>query len=373
MKTRYASAERSPESVIYELFGLVNSVPFVHELLDKTTEIMFVLNKNRQVVFTNKAFLDFIGITDIKDVLGKRPGEALTCEHAEKVSGCGTTEFCITCGAVNAILESQKNDSEVKEECLLSVKGGKSFELSVIARPFSYENEKFTFFTAKDISESKRKSALERIFFHDILNLASGIYSIIDLFKDGTIDDLPEEMLEMLHRSSSDMVKEISDYRTLMMAERNELRVVNNLLITSNLIEDITKLYEKACISRGIELAVREDSVTAELRSDPSLLKRIIINMVKNALEASANGDRVTIWCEKRDDGVAFKVNNPAVMPEDVRTQVFRRTFSTKPSGSGLGTYSMKLLGESYLGGKVTFSSKDGEGTTFEAYIPFRK
>mgnify|MGYP001157998204 CR=1 FL=1 len=371
METRYASAERTPDNLIYELFSLVNSVPFVQELLDKTTEIMFVLNKDRQVVFTNKAFMDFIGITDIKKVLGKRPGEALTCEHAEKVSGCGTTEFCITCGAVNAILASQKNDSEVHEECLLSLKGGGSFELSVITRPFDYKNEKFTFFTAKDISESKRKNVLERIFFHDIMNLASGIYSVIDLFKDGTIDDLPEEMLQMLHSNSSEMVKEIESYRTLMQAERKELNVHPESVGTEKLISTVVALYEKTCERSGIILKVMNNSAQKELYTDPSLLKRILINMIKNAIEASGKGDQVSVWCEGTGDGVVFKVNNPRVMDDNVRTQVFRRTFTTKPSGSGLGSYSMKLLGESYLKGKVSFKSKKEEGTTFEVFLPY--
>jgi signal transduction histidine kinase len=51
-------------------------------------------------------------------------------------------------------------------------------------------------------------------------------------------------------------------------------------------------------------------------------------------------------------------------MPENVRAHVFQRSFSTKGSGRGLGTYSVKLLTES-MGGRVWFDSTAGEGTTF--------
>ena len=371
METRYAPAARTPDDIIFELFGLVNKVPFVQELLDKSTDLMLILNENRQVVFTNRLFLDFIGVTDINQVLGKRPGEAVRCIHAEDLSGCGTTEFCITCGAVNAILGSQTSGTEVREECLLSVKGGVSVELDVIARPFDYHGRRFTFFTAKDISESKRKSALEKIFFHDILNLASGIYSVIDLFKDGTIDDLPEEMLDMLHKSSFDMVKEINDYRTLILAERGELKAMPKTLNAGTMLKDVAEIYSAAGTGRGVRIQVREDSCSCDMKTDPSLLKRILINMLKNAMEASGRGDKVTVWCEAGDKDIVFCVNNPAVMTEDVKTQVFRRTFTTKATGSGLGTYSIKLLGENFLKGRVNFTSEEGEGTTFRVALPY--
>ena len=59
------------------------------------------------------------------------------------------------------------------------------------------------------------------------------------------------------------------------------------------------------------------------------------------------------------------------VMPEDTQMQVFQRSFSTKAaSGRGIGTHSMKLFGERYLGGKVAFTSRESEGTTFTLTLP---
>ena len=230
--------------------------------------------------------------------------------------------------------------------------------------------ERFTFFTAKDIGDSKRKTALERIFFHDILNLASSIHMVIDLYSEGEIDELSDEVITMLRRSSSDMMQEIEAFRALVSAEKNELIIQPKLLVSSDLIEEVAMLYKKSCESHGMILEIKDGSLSAELSTDPSLLKRILINMIKNAIEASGKGDIISVWCEKAEDGVVFKVNNPAVMTENVRIQIFKRSFTTKESGTGLGTYSMKLLSENYLGGSVDFSSKEGEGTTFKVFIP---
>jgi signal transduction histidine kinase len=57
-------------------------------------------------------------------------------------------------------------------------------------------------------------------------------------------------------------------------------------------------------------------------------------------------------------------------MEDETIHQVFQRSFSTKGSNRGLGTYSMKLLGENYMGGKISFESIIGKGTTFYFDLP---
>ena len=68
---------------------------------------------------------------------------------------------------------------------------------------------------------------------------------------------------------------------------------------------------------------------------------------------------------------MAFLVHNPGAMPEEVQEQIFQRSFSTKAkNGRGVGTYSIKLFTEKYLGGRVSFTSTEHEGTTFTVVLP---
>ena len=57
-------------------------------------------------------------------------------------------------------------------------------------------------------------------------------------------------------------------------------------------------------------------------------------------------------------------------MSQEAQLQVFQRSFSTKGRGRGLGTYSVKLLSERYLGGRVSFSSTPEAGTVFRLFLP---
>lgn len=71
-------------------------------------------------------------------------------------------------------------------------------------------------------------------------------------------------------------------------------------------------------------------------------------------------------------NNIVFWVHNPSVIPLEVQLQLFQRSFSTKGLGRGIGTYSVKLLTEKYLGGKVYFKSNEDEGTTFYVELPFK-
>ena len=105
-------------------------------------------------------------------------------------------------------------------------------------------------------------------------------------------------------------------------------------------------------------------------KSDPVLLGRVLINLLKNALEAEEPGAVITLGCRQTEGRIEFWVQNPRVMPREVQFQLFHRSFSTKGENRGLGTYGAKLLTERYLGGELTFTSQDGQGTVFKVSLP---
>jgi sensor histidine kinase regulating citrate/malate metabolism len=106
------------------------------------------------------------------------------------------------------------------------------------------------------------------------------------------------------------------------------------------------------------------------IRTDPPVLRRIIGNMVLNAMEAVAIGDAVQVRCCCLAGCIRIEVSNQGEMVPDIQLMVFKRSFSSKAaSGRGIGTYSMKLFGEHYLGGTVGFSCANGQ-TTFFIELP---
>ena len=370
LPTQFAPAERASETEVRQQSLSFLEGPLSSRVLDSVNDIVLVLNKERQVVFANRALLDFLEMKEMDSVCGLRPGEVLDCVHSfEGEGGCGTTEFCSTCGAVRAILASQEGKEDVQECRITRRRDGEALELLVRAVPFHADSKSLTFFSATDISHEKRRRALERIFFHDILNTAGGLRGFAELLMNAEQNE-SREYKEMVYQLTDRLIEEIMAQKELTAAEHNELSVHPYFIGSIQLLREIVTLYRNHDVAGGRQLLIDPAVQDVSFVSDETLLRRVIGNMVKNALEAANPGETVTLGCESQGEKVRFWVHNPNCMSNDTRLQIFNRSFSTKGVGRGLGTYSIKLLTERYLQGKVSFTTSPEHGTTFTATYP---
>jgi len=93
--------------------------------------------------------------------------------------------------------------------------------------------------------------------------------------------------------------------------------------------------------------------------------------MIINALEATHENGEVKIWLEHQDNTLSFYVWNDQEISQEISRRIFQRNFSTKKqAGRGVGTFSMKFLGEKILGGQVSFTTSSTKGTIFRFFIP---
>ncbi len=370
LPTQYAPAERASTEYLERQIEYFRSIPLQCEVLNAVPGIVVILNGNRQIVFANRALINFVESLKDGSPLGKRPGEVLHCTHAlESEGGCGTTEFCRNCGAVRAILASQKGNANVRE-CLISRVGDLNpLELSVSATPITLSEEMYTIFAVTDISHEKRRRALERIFFHDVMNTAGGLNLYLEMFEKVNPQE-HEEFKSTMGVLTRQLIDEIKAQRDLAAAENNEMKVTPTLINSLNFIQKQCEIYRDLTLVENLTIRIDSNAARVTLTSDATILGRVLGNMIKNALEASLTDNTVTVGCNQQTGQVAFWVHNSTFIPRDVQLQMFQRSFSTKGLDRGLGTYSMKLLGEQYLHGKVEFTTSREEGTTFRLIIP---
>ena len=368
MNTKYAPAERAPISDVLISKSKLEQLPFINEIFCSLSYIFCIFNEQRQIVFVNDVMLKSLGVDNVNKVLGKRFGEAFSCLHStDEEGGCGTSEYCRYCGAIDSILKSKRSMEKVTEECrvkrIVNEKES-AIELEVTSTPFVYEDEHFTIFSVIDITDRKRRGLIERIFFHDILNTAGSLSNIFELLEEVEEQDKPE-LLTIASSLSQQILDEITTQRLILQAENSSLIVNNQRINSLEFLEVVDKdlKYHEVAVDKVIVLDRSSDSV--DFVSDPVILRKIINNMVKNALEATPSTGTVSLMAKRIGDKFRISVHNETFMPPEVEKQVFMRSFSTKGVQRGLGTYSMKILGEQYLGGKVNFTTDISDGTTF--------
>ncbi len=368
--TQFAPADRADDSQIEIDAAYFKRFPMLEQLLNAVPDIFIVVNAQRQIIFANYLVLEQLGIQAAQRVVGTRPGEAIQCQHAENdTGGCGTSEACKTCGALKAFMISLNGRKNV-QECRITQKDGTALDFSVWATPITIEGHLFSVFTLKDISHEKRRRALERIFFHDLLNTAGVITGFLDLVNEAANEDELQSYLGQIRDSATRLIGEINAQKQLASAENDELDPLFVRLDALALLEQIKMMYARNPLAENRRIEIATNSENIVFTSDHTLMGRVLGNLVKNALEASQPGETVTLYCGPCEEGVEFSVHNPLFMPRRVQLQVFNRSFSTKGPGRGLGTYSIKLLTERYLGGKASFTSDKKSGTTFIVRYP---
>ena len=368
LSTQFAPPERKPSQAILQQSDVLSGAPLLTRALEAMPTLCAILNKERQIVFANSAFLRALGVEDLSSVRGLRPGEALDCIHAfERHEGCGTTEFCRTCGAVKSILSAEQGTESVQECRIIRRNNPDSLDLRVWTTPISFDGETYTMFTAADISHEKRRAVLERIFIHDIVNTAGAILGCSELLEEGSAED-SDKFRKRIQILAARLMEEVDAQRQLIAAERGDLSVNPSPVETLELLDEIATQYGSNARKRLIRISPAAKSVS--FRSDRVLLRRVVGNLLKNALEASSEGQTISIGSGEAEDRVEFWVHNPGTMERDVQLQIFQRSFSTKGVGRGLGTYSVRLLTQRYLKGTVSFSSSPEEGTTFRVTYP---
>lgn len=353
-----------------ELNEMFQQEELLSQLLEDSRAAIIVVDQHRHVVFASQVVLDLAGATDIRQALGRAPGDIFQCINANR-SGCGKDENCCDCGAFLAIrngLHGQDTDIE----CYMSIEADNKFmakDFFVHAVPLWYKGEQYAILSLQDIGHEKRRRAFERIFFHDIINTVSAVKGLLQLLHED-LDGEHKELLDTVLPHFKLCVDEIKAQRKLMDAENSELELTIEPFSILELLQGLAALMRQSAHCSGKEIRVRADLGLERLYSDRVLVHRVYMNLLKNALEATAKGGTIHLELAEQDSGFVLHVANPTYMPESVQHQIFHRSFSTKGPGRGLGTYSIHLLCTNYLHGRVWFESHPDTGTVFSVFLP---
>lgn len=344
---------------------------FAMAFIDSVPNAAFILNSNREIVLYNKALVDIVSDTLKNRILGCRPGELLHCGNAQ-TSRCGESPSCPQCGAQLALITAFSGEVGTEECMLLSDSNGMivSYTLKVTAAPFVLDDDFFCIVHLVDISDRKNKEVVEKIFLHDLMNAVNGISGAGSLLKEDAVKESTRELAGMVVDRASFMANEINAHRLFISAENNHLEIQHDKISTVKTVKALCALFSSSPLATNRNISITQQVDDFILITDKRLLYRILENLIKNALEASPTNGTVTVKVKKDSQNATFTINNTGYIPRTVAQQIFKRSFSTKGKGRGLGTYSVKMFVKNHLHGKVWFDSSDEDGTNFYVSLP---
>lgn len=324
-------------------------IQYYTTLLSTIDSGLIVINDEREIEWHNKAALDEFHLpqlqqlSDLKTVLPDLPEMLLQLKPGEiKVIRLGH-EGRIREIAFNSILFRIKK----KQLSLISMKNIHSV----------LEN-----------NEIEAWQKLIRVLTHEIMNSLAPIISLSETLIERNAPDESEEAtltvtqqaLQAIHRRSKGLLDFVQNYRKLTRIPTPQ----PTLFPVKELFSELQKLHDLKDIRYTFSCA---DS-TLQLFADRTLIEQVLINLIRNAEEASlqAEAPQIAITATSQADSIIISVrdNGPGIVPEAI-DKIFVPFFTTKPGGSGIGLSLCKQIMTIHHG-NITVASQPGNGATFQ-------
>ena len=150
-------------------------------------------------------------------------------------------------------------------------------------------------------------------------------------------------------------------------------RLEAKVLVLRELLDDVVALERLECEEAGVHIAATGDA-TLTARGDRSRLQQVLVNLVRNAVEAMRDqgGGHITLGVEDEGDLLRVSVRDDGPGPPEDAGEVFRPFFTTKAAGTGLGLAIVDKIVRMH-GGEVSLGPRPGGGASAEFTLPRRR
>lgn len=248
-------------------------------------------------------------------------------------------------------------------------------KLNTLSKELARKNEQLEAQARELIKAAELREDVDRITRHDLKNPLQNILGVPELLlMTLDLEDYQRDMLKRVEQSGYDMLNMINMSLDLFKMEQGTYTV---LAVDVDLLKVIRKiLADQEPIWSAKEVAVsvtldgeppREDGVMF-VQGEELLCYSMFSNLIRNALDASPEGKPLTVALDSGAGSVA--IHNAGAVPEEIRDRFFDKYVTAgKDHGTGLGTYSARLIAEVH-GGSVGFTTSESEGTEVTVALP---
>jgi PAS domain S-box-containing protein len=225
----------------------------------------------------------------------------------------------------------------------------------------------------RQLKDSERLAAIGAtagMVGHDIRNPLQAITGDVYLVKSDLSALAESKEKENIMESLKEIEKNVDYINKIVEDLQDYARPIVPSIQKINFETLCQEVLLKKAIPENIETSCIVEKDEKTIFADPALLKRILSNLVNNAVQAMPNGGKISLSNHREAGNAVITIEDTGSgIPEEAKPKLFTPLFTTKSKGQGFGLSVVKRMTES-LGGTVSFKSQMGKGTTFTISLP---
>lgn len=233
---------------------------------------------------------------------------------------------------------------------------------------------------------SEAKSMFLANMSHEIRTPLNGIVGFTELLKDTALHDEQREFVDIIEKSSENLLEIINNILDLSKIESNKLEIEEIVFNAQEEFESAVEVYAVRASEKHIDLGCFIDpELERPIKGDPTKIKEVVINLLSNAVKFTNSGGQITvdirrIPCEEENTArVKFSVKDSGIgVTKEQKENIFEAfgqadsSITRKYGGTGLGlTISSSFI--DLMGGQLDLESEPGQGTTFFFTLDFEE
>ncbi len=226
---------------------------------------------------------------------------------------------------------------------------------------------------SKQLKDAERLAAIGAtagMVGHDIRNPLQAITSDVYLVQ-SDLASIPEcKEKEDIKESVESIEKNVEYINKIVLDLQDYARPLKPTIQETDLEALCEEVLFKEGVPETIDASCRVEREVKIIATDQGLLKRILCNLVNNAVQAMPHGGKLAIHAYQERGKTVIDIEDTGVgIPEEVKLGLFTPLFTTKSKGQGFGLAVVKRMTEA-LGGTVAYESEVGKGTKFIVRLP---
>ena len=252
-------------------------------------------------------------------------------------------------------------------------------ELERVNRELGETNHELAEANAKLRELSEMKEEFLALTTHDLRSPLTVISGVINFFTSGRLGELTAEqknMVSMMERNTQNLIELVNDLLDASKLESGTLKLDLSPLDLRDLTDELREAMQPLARDKEITLEERLPEDLPQLSADRNKLRRVLVNLVSNAIKFTPRGGRVELRAEAQDGLVRVSVTDTGVgiPPEDLerlfdKYEQARSRATRSEKGTGLGLYITRQIVELH-GGQINVQSEVGRGSTFSFTVP---